>query len=264
MNDIFSLQRFGWLMRKIIVERTAQVLGTIGFCIIATFIIYAMTRLLQGMEVAQNAAFELGLAMGGPLVASIVFGYFNNNATGASFLTLPASVLEKWLSGILITGLVYFFLFLLSFRIIDLAFVAQYHHSLDPHLPYYKEQYEAVHLFSFTEFVASSTYMMFFNFCGIVMLGALFFNKAAFIKTALIVCGISVGGFLLNLLAVSLLIKNTQIAFPFSVVWIWVRNERTPLQLPPDSAEKVKFIFRFVLPAIFWGLSLLRLKEKEF
>lgn len=264
MNDTFSLQRFGWLMRKIMVERTAQVLGTIGLCITVTFIIYAMTRLLQGIEVAQNAAFEIGLAMGGPIVASIVFGYFSNNATGSSFLTLPASVLEKWLSGILITGVIYFFLFLFAFRMIDLLFVAQYHHNLDPHLPYYKEQYEAVHILSYTELVASGTYMLFFNFSGIVMLGALFFNKAAFIKTALIICCVAVGSFLLNLLVVSLLIKNTQIAFPFSIVWIWVGNQRAPLELPSESAEKIKFIFRFVLPAIFWGLSLLRLKEKEF
>ena len=264
MNDTFSLQRFGWLMRKIILERTTQVLGTIGLCITITFIIYAVTRLLQGIEVAQNAAFETGLALGGPLVASIVFGYFNNNATGSSFLTLPASLLEKWLSGVLITGIVYFFLFLGCFRIIDLAFVAQLHHSLDPHLPYYKEMYEAVHILSYTEFFANGTYMLFFNFSGIVMLGSLFFNKAAFVKTALIICGIITGSFLLNLLVVSLLIKNTQVAFPFSIVWIWVGTERASLELPSESVEKLKFIFRFVLPAIFWSLSLLRLKEKEF
>ncbi len=264
MNDVFSLQRFGWLMRKVVVERRMQVLGTIGLCLAVTFIIYALTLLLQGIVVAQNAAFETGLVVGGPLIASIVFGYFNNNATGASFLTLPASLLEKWLSGVLITGVVYFFLFLLCFRIIDLAFVAQYHHNLDPHLPYYKEIYEDVHILSYTEFFANGTYLLFFNFSGIVMLGSLFFNKASFVKTALIICSVIAGSFLLNLLTVSLLIKNTQIAFPFSIVWIWVGADRASLELPPESAEKVKFIFRFVLPAIFWGLSLLRLKEKEF
>jgi hypothetical protein len=264
MNDIFSLQRFGWLMRKIIIERTAQILGTIGLCISIAFIFYAMTYLLQGVAVAQNAAFLVGLTLGGPLVASIVFGYFGNNATGASFLTLPASILEKWLSGVLIVGVIYFLIFLLCFRLMDFAFVAHYHNSLDLHLPYYNEQYDAVHILSFTEFVATSTYLMFFNFSGLIMLGALFFNKAAFVKTAFIICGIIVGAFLLNFLVVKLLIKNTQIAFPFNIVWIRVGDERAALRFSRETEEMIMFIFRFVLPAIFWSLTLLRLKEKEF
>lgn len=264
MNDIFSLQRFAWLMRKIIIERTVQILGTIGLSISITVILYAMARLMQDVSVAQNVSFLIGLTLGGPLVASVVFGYFGNNATGASFLTLPASVLEKWLSGVLIVGVIYFLIFLLCFRLMDFAFVAQYHNSLDPYLPYYKEQYDTIHIFSFTELVASTTYIMFFNFTGLIMLGALFFNKAAFVKTAFIICGIMVGAFLLNFLVVKLLIKNTQIAFPFKIVWVQVGDERSALALSPESADKIIFIFRFVLPAIFWSLSLLRLKEKEF
>src|SRR3982751_1915696 len=110
MSDVFSLRRFGWLMRKIFQERTTQVLGAILLCFTVTFIVYAMTRLLQGIEVAQNGAFAVGLPLGGSLMASVVFSYFNNNAMGASFLTLPASLLEKWLSGILIVGMLYFLL----------------------------------------------------------------------------------------------------------------------------------------------------------
>jgi hypothetical protein len=264
MSDVFSLRRFGWLMRKIFQERTTQVLGTILLCFTVTFIVYAMTRLLQGIEVAQNGAFAVGLPLGGSLMASVVFSYFNNNAMGASFLSLPASLLEKWLSGILIVGMLYFLLFLAFFRLLDLAFVSQLHHSLDHHAPFYKEQYEAVHLLSFTEFTAWGNYLMFFNFTGIMMLGALFFNKAAFVKTALVICTVIVGAFLLNLLVVSQLIKNTQISFPFSVVWIWVGKDRAAIELSPETADIIKFIFRFVLPAILWSLSLLRLKEKEF
>ncbi len=51
-------------MRKMMVERKMQVLGTIGLCIAVTFIIYVLTLLLQGITVAQNAAFESGLVVG--------------------------------------------------------------------------------------------------------------------------------------------------------------------------------------------------------
>lgn len=263
MNDILSLSRFGWLIRKLFIEKTASVFGSMLLCFIVTLVFYGMLMLLQGIAEAQNDAFLVGLILGGALMASVVFGYFSNDATGVSFLTLPASVLEKWLSGIMIIGL-YFFLFLVYFRLIDLAFVAQYHHNLNTHSPYYKEQYELVNILRFTDSTAAQSFTMFFNFTGIMMLGALFFNKAAFIKTALVICSILVAGFLLNLLIINLLIKNVQTAFPFSIVWLWVGKERARLDLSPENADIVKIAFRFVLPAILWVLSLLRLKEKEF
>ncbi len=264
MNDVFSARRFGWLMRKVFLDKTAPVFGTILLCFTVTLIFYGLTRLLQGIQVAQNGAFTIGLPLGGTLVASVVFGYFNNNAVGTSFLTLPVSVFEKWLSGVLIVGVLYFFLFLLFFRLLDMAFVAQYHHGLNPHSAYYKEQYEYVQLFSFTGFTARRNYMMFFNFAGMMMLGSLFFNKAPFVKTALVICALIIGAFLLNLFVINLLIKNVQIAFPFSVVWIWVGKDRAALNLSPEIESRIRFIFCFVLPFILWGLSLLRLKEKEF
>ena len=95
MSDVFSLRRFGWLMRKIFLERIMQVAGTILLCFTVTFMVYAMTRLLQGVQVGQNRAFLIGLTLRGSLMASVVFNYFNNNAMGASFLTLPTSLLEK-------------------------------------------------------------------------------------------------------------------------------------------------------------------------
>jgi len=263
MNDILSLSRFGWLLRKIFLERTALVLGSMLLCFVVTLVFYGMIMLLQGISEAQNDAFLIGLTLGGALMASVVFGYFNSNATGVSFLTLPASVLEKWLSGVVIIGL-YFFLFLVYFRLIDLAFVAQYHHNLNTHSPYYKLQYELVNILRFTDSTATQNFMMFFNFTGIMMLGALFFDKAAFIKTAMVICSILVAGFLLNLLIINLLIKNVQTAFPFSIVWLWVGKDRARLELSPENTDKVKIVFRFVLPAILWLLSLLRLKEKEF
>ncbi|NIG55665.1 hypothetical protein [Chitinophaga sp. Cy-1792] len=264
MNDVFSARRFGWLMRKMFLDKTAPVFGTVLLCFTITLIFYVVTRLLQGLAVAQNGAFTTGLSLGGTLVASVVFGNFNNNAVGTSFLTLPASVFEKWLSGVLIVGVLYFFLFLFFFRLLDLAFVAQFHHTLNPHSAYYKEQYESIQLLSYTGSTARGNYMMFFNFSGMMMLGSLFFNKAAFVKTALLICSLVIAAFLLNLLVINLLIKNVQIAFPFSVVWIWVGKDRAALNLPPESEFRIRIIFCYVLPIILWGLSLLKLKEKEF
>src|SRR5690242_19087591 len=142
MNDVFSARRFGWLMRKTVQERPTQIIGTIGLCFAISFICYGITRLLQGIGQAQNTSFFVGLAIGGPFLASVVLGYFNSNASGVSFLTLPASRLEKWLSAVLIVGVLYFFLFLLFFRLLDLAFVVQFHNNLDPYSANYREMYD--------------------------------------------------------------------------------------------------------------------------
>ncbi|GAO43058.1 hypothetical protein [Flavihumibacter petaseus] len=264
MNDIFSAQRFWWLMRKVMVERTSQILGSMVLCLVVTFIVYALTQLLQGVEVGQNAGFEVGLVLGGPLVASIVFGYFNTSASGASFLMLPASAFEKWLSGILIVGVLYFGIFLAFFRLIDMAFVANYYRGFDKALPHVKERMEAVRELAYNGVVGRGTFLMYFNFTGMLMLGALYFNKAAFVKTALIICSLIVCSFVLNYVVVSALIKDTQVAFPFNIVWVWVGNQRAPVVLPENISEKITFIFRYVLPVMLWSLTLLRLKEKEF
>jgi hypothetical protein len=264
MNDVFSARRFGWLMRKTVQERPAQVIGTIGLCFAISFICYGMTRLLQGIWQAQNTAFIVGLVLGGPFLASVVLGYFSNNAMGASFLTLPASRMEKWLSAVLIVGVLYFFIFLLFFRLMDLAFVSQFHNSLDPYSANYREMYENVHTLSFTEFPATHCYVMFFNFTGLMLIGSLFYNKAPFIKTSLVICTVIIAAFLFNFLIVKLLINNTQSAFPLSLIWIWVGKDRAMIQLSPKTAGIIKFVFQFALPVVLWSLSLLRLKEKEF
>ena len=68
---------------------------------------YAFAKFTGGFEVAQNAAFLMGLIGGGCFLASFVYSHFSSNASGSSYLTLPASHFEKWLCGVIITGVLY-------------------------------------------------------------------------------------------------------------------------------------------------------------
>src|SRR5438874_467595 len=97
MNNVFNLKRFSLLLKKTILERPMQFMGLTGLVLAATFIIYAATKYAMGWMPAQNLTFIWGLVGGGCFLASVVFGYFNNNASGSAYLTLPASALEKWL-----------------------------------------------------------------------------------------------------------------------------------------------------------------------
>jgi len=264
MSNTFNITRMGWLLKKTILERPAQLLGLTLLSFLLSFIIYFLVKVLSGFEDGQNAAFVTGLIGGGCFLASFVNGHFSSNASGSSFLTLPASQFEKWLCGVIITGICYILLFLLFFRLMDTAFVSAYHNSLDVHSVFYKQQYEAVNIFPFNEFIAKKVYMMYFNFAGIMLLGSLYFNKAAFIKVALITCVVCVGLFLLNILIAQFSLPNVQTAFPYFMVWLWVGKQRARLELPEGTLRAIGILFQFIIPVFFWGLSLLRLREKEF
>jgi hypothetical protein len=133
---------------------------------LVSLVVYIFFKLAGDFDVAQNAAFMMGLVVGGSFLASMVFNYFSANASGASFLTLPASQLEKWLCGVVITGVLYVGLFLLFFRLMDLSFIALYRKGLDPDGPFYRQLYNAVQVYPFDGFMAPTIFMMFSNFAG--------------------------------------------------------------------------------------------------
>jgi len=264
MNNTFNIKRFGWFFKKTILERPVQLMGFVVLILALDLIVYAFTKFVSGFEAAQNASFLLGLIGGGCLLASFVYGHFSSNASGSSFLTLPVSQLEKWLCGVMITGILYVAVFLLFFRAMDLIFISIYHNGLDPKRPFYKEMYDAVQPFPLGGFVANKTYMMFLNFAGGMLVGSLYFNKAPFIKVALVACGICFGAFFLNLFIANVFFKNVDNAFPYYLVWIIVGKERGRLELPPSLLNTVGILFQYIIPFMLWTLAFLRLREKEF
>ncbi len=264
MNNVFNIKRFGWFVKKTILERPVQLAGFVVLTLAIDLLVYAFAKFTGGFEAAQNSTFLIGLIGGGCLLASFVYGHFSSNASGSSFLTLPASQFEKWLCGIIITGIFYIAVFLLFFRMMDLIFISIYHNSLDPKGPFYKEMYDAVQIYPFDGFVASRGFMMFLNFAGGMLIGSLYFNKAAFIKVALATVGFLFGAFLLNLFIANLFFKNVDNAFPYYLVWITVGKERGRLELPGNILYILNITFLYILPIILWGLSFLRLREKEF
>jgi hypothetical protein len=264
MNNTFNTRRFGLLLKKTLFERPMQLSGLSALSLAIVFISYVFLKSTVNIETAQNASFVLGLAGGGCFLASFVYAYFSSNATGSSFLTLPASHFEKWLCGVLLTGVLYVLVFLLFYRFIDTAFVGIYHRSLDADGPFYKELYESVQVFPFDGFVANKTTYMFLNFGGAMLVGSLYFNKAGFIKVALLICAFWFGAFLLNLLIAKAMINNVQNAIPYFLVWIKVHTDEGRLELPERMMNAVHILIQYVVPALLWTLAYTRLREKEF
>jgi len=264
MNDTFSIKRFALLFKKTIAERPIQTVGVMVLLLLLSFILYVVAKKMVGFSPAQNLTFIWGLAGGGFFLASFVFGYFSNNASGSSYLTLPASSFEKWLCSILITGLLYPFIFLIFYHLMDAAFVAAYHSSLDPTSVFYKQQYEGVYTFDLNGIIAWKVYSLFLLLTGVMLTGGLYFNKIPFIKTGITICIVLFVIVGLNWLIADMLFNNVIDAGPYDHVTLAVGKEHGTLLLPSDIENFFHYTMAFVIPAILWILPLSRLREKEF
>ncbi len=264
MNNSFNAKRFQWLLKKTLLERPVQLLGCTALILAVVLILYVFCKTQMGFHAAQNISFIWGFAGGGCFLASFAFSYFNSNASGSSYLTLPASHLEKWLCGIFIAGLMFPAVFVSFFRLMDTIFVGLYHNGLDPSSPSYKAQYAAVYLFPFDGFVANRVYPIFIFLAGSMMLGSLYFNKLSFIKVAIAICAISIGGFALNWFVATLLFGTINDAGPFDHVTLPVGNEDGFIEPSKAVSNLYHYALAYVLPVLPWGISFIRLREKEF
>lgn len=232
--------------------------------LLLSFILYIVVKKFVGFGPAQNLTFIWGLAGGGFFLASFVFGYFSNNASGSSYLTLPASSFEKWLCSILITGILYPLIFLIFYHLMDSAFVAAYHNSLDPTSIFYKQQYEGVYTFDLNGIVAWKVYSLFLTLTGAMLTGGLYFNKIPFIKTGITICIVLFAIFGLNWLIADMLFDNVNDPGPYDHITLAVGKEQGTLLLPPGIENFFHYTMAFIIPMILWILPLSRLREKEF
>jgi len=275
MYDTFYLPRFARLLKKSLLERPMQMFGLTGTILLVLFLYYAIYHLPlpQWIEI-QKVTFLFGLTGGGTVLASFVFGYFSTNAQGSSYLSLPASHFEKWLCAVIITGVLYPAVFLFFFRAVDAFFVGWFHNHLDTTRADYKQLYNTVQIFRFNSSMARNVFMYFLNYAGAMLVGSLYFNKLSFIKVALVIGGVFLSIYVVNLLIAKLVIHNVENAFPFDSVDIWIQKssgdskgtyiETRSIDLPSEISKLFDTVTRYFLPAALWIIAYIRLREKEF
>jgi hypothetical protein len=190
MNNIFNLKRFTWILRKTILERPVQLLGIFLLDFILVLLLYTFMREILGWAPTQNITFFWGLSFGGCYLASALFNYFASNANGSSYLTLPCSALEKWLTAIILVGVLFTATFLLFYKGMDAAFVSYYHHQLNPKEVNYLNKLESVQPFNLKGHVAVTSFYVYGTLVSAMLVGSLYFNKLSFVKTGLILCGV--------------------------------------------------------------------------
>jgi len=287
MNNLFEPRRFWWFFRKTILERPAQLIGFTAAILLLTFIFYSIFHLpARQWDGAQRISLFGGFIIGITLLASFVFAHFSTNSNGSAYLTLPASQFEKWLCAVVITGILFPFIFLSFYRIMDMAFVNYYHSHLDISKPDYKQLFNLAHVFTFDNIVSQNIWTLAGNFSGIMLVGALYFNKNALIKTALVFCGVILVLYGMNYLIAKSVFGNIEGTFPFIYVdipmaktlyhggetfhavsaktEILIGVETGSVRLPTAVRKTFGIIVRYILPAFWYLLAYIRLRDKEF
>ncbi len=263
MNDTFNLQRFGFLFKKTILERPLQLLGIMALALIATLIIFSVCVYFNHFDSAHLLSFPWGYVGGGVILSSVIFGYFNTNSSGSAYLTLPASAFEKWLCGVLISGVLFTCVFLVFYRLMDLSAVAIYHNNLDKSIPDYKHLYEMAHIYQLDDTKVRFNYFVFANFAGAALLGSLYFNKANFIKTAMVIVVLFAFVMGVNWLIARMFFMNVNSAFPFLSVGLQIGNDYRMINVSPEAEERFTACLKYVVPVILWLTAYIRLREKE-
>ena len=227
-------------------------------------LIYSTCMFLIPYPGIQFMTFFLGLIGGGYFLSAAVLGQYNTYARGASYLTLPVSNFEKWLCGVVIVLVIYLPLFLFFYRIMDSTLVEVYRNNLDPKAHDYAWSLKHAKILDYDSITVIILLKIFFNVSGIMLLGALFFNKLAHIKVAMFTSALLFIGIGLNYMIARSLFENNFTTFPFLVLSIKKGEIFKEVELPLQAQFIVSTFFMYVLPVILYLLAYLKLKEKEF
>jgi hypothetical protein len=96
-----------------------------------------------------------------------------------------------------------------------------------------------------------------------MLIGSIAFNKASFIKVAIIFSVLFCFTYLFNYLFAKMLFSNLDRAAPFHNVFLLAKGEVGIVELPQNLVDVMDYIVFLILPIILWSTSFLRLKEKE-
>lgn len=248
----FQLKRVYLLIRNaVILNRssilvfTAALAGVLG--LISFFDAYGNLNPLFHRKAYLVVFFPVGL-----LLTSRTFNALHDPVKGYSWLLLPASNLEKTLSRILLTTLIYivgslltYLLFSLVSEGLNMVVLGRRHPMFTP--------FDPVILY------CALTYT---SLQAPFLVGAIYFQKHALSKTILVlsgaflilgICILTAAWFILGNQVSGLAVRN--------IFYSWENNGFTPFGLAVVNAGKV--VFWFVVPAFSWTICLFRHKETE-
>jgi len=256
MSKLFNPARFGKLFIKHTTEHYKSYLMALGVLIGVmvlggSFLVYMINAPLD--RVAQSALFVIILLLAGTIYTSTIFSDVGDKKKAIAYLTLPASHFEKWLVAWVYSFLAFLVIYTTSFYLVALFLLNIKHVPgqaegvinllQKPHL-------EMVLVYAFLHSIA--------------FLGAAYFNKLHFIKTAFVFFVIMGLLILFNKIVLTTMIgRNVDAAPPFGNLRFPDNGREVDITLPDAGHNPILLYLIMVLTLLIWIAAYYRLKEKQ-
>jgi hypothetical protein len=256
MNNSFSFSRLGLLIKKQWFDNaklySLSILALIGLLAII-FIFWAIANENRYDEEDTYIVFLILLFGAGLIFASTTFGALSDKAKGTYWLSIPATHLEKLLCGIFYSLIAFLAVYLVSFFIIQQITFAFIRINPDNDIRYMSNLKEPAILF----------FYIFLALQSLFILGSVYFERFAFIKTILAALFII---FLFMLAGISFaknLLPHNSGMRGLTSFSIYGDNEMKLYRLAPWIEDTIIALTKFIWAPVFWVATYFRLKEKE-
>lgn len=256
MNNSFSFSRLGLLIKKQWFDNaklyTLSVLALIGLLSII-FIFWAIANGDRYDEEDTYVIFLILLFGAGLIFASTTFSALGDKAKGTYWLSIPATHLEKLVCGIFYSLIVFLAVYLLSFFIIQQITFAVIRLDTGNHIRYMTNLKQPAVIYCYI-FVALQS---------LFILGSVYFERFAFIKTILAVLFIIFLFMLAGIFFAKNLLPHNSSMQGLTSFAIYGDNEMKIYRLAPWIEDAVIAFMKFIWAPVFWVATYFRLKEKE-
>ncbi len=274
MNNTFNIKRFGFLIKRHLLEYGKIHLITLGVVAGAIIAIYGFNYIFNFTTTSGHPSYagnSLELTFREPLFVflGIIFISISANQHFVPLgqkpkaiiaLTLPASTFEKFLIGILFSVILAIVSYLIIFYLVDLAFVSKLRQIFHGTVETYnnalgkvvKQEIEPTYFFE--KSVASAPkplYVIPLLISSIFLLGSVYFNKFHYVKT-MVSLMIFFG------LWITFLIYATKAFFDNKIL---IKGDGN--FIGKYTAEWGLTILIIIISMIFWTITYIRLREKE-
>lgn len=257
MNNTFNINRFGLLLRRQIHEygkifgiTVGVIIGALAFCYW-----YYGPEATDVRSHVLEMSYRIGLFLGFGLMfvalsASTYFAAYGNKSRTIAELMLPSSKFEKFLAGVLLSGIVTIITFIVTFLALDKIMISYLEgtlHAKDAVIP---SIYTLVRPGKYEGFFITMIILVPLFLNSIYLLGSIYFEKYQFLKTTISVLIIS--------LAIGWLIGNTADAL--------FEGKRRIMGGNDVSEETMMYVacgVSLLITSFVWSIGYIRLKEKE-
>lgn len=201
----------------------------------------------------ENGVFLIGLFLSGGLFTNSMFREFSSTSEGIWLLNIPATSMEKVVSAILLSTVIFLTVYLGGFFLIDGLYLNLTGQAGD------KGVFDMFRN-GFHEFI-----FLYLIFNGLILLGRVSFVKHSFLKSMVAI----IAGFVLlnalNNISLEYMIPDLSVtsSMPLKSFQFRQSGENVHVQLPEATQAVVAPFLWTLTPLFLWGITWLKIKEKE-